>query len=209
MHLCKEKPDDLPPLDVIGIKSSNKSHTMSRSGSDRWNSLSIPSNTQSPPTGLDSVPDSMGKIASSGFQMDQFSTSASKMSSEERFLAASAGRSVSVTGGPLGSRPPAMVHTIRQSGTGRDRTRSKRGANDSSRISVASNAGPAAPVSGSTMDPPMEPVVPLEMSANRWVAISTRHNGSGVDSDSPEMVERKVKTLLNKLTMKRFDSILD
>jgi translation initiation factor 4G len=55
----------------------------------------------------------------------------------------------------------------------------------------------------------MEPVAPLEMSANRWVATSTRRNGPGVDSDSPEMVERKVKALLNKLTMERFDSISD
>jgi translation initiation factor 4G len=45
------------------------------------------------------------------------------------------------------------------------------------------------------------------MSANRWVATSTCHNGAGVDPDSPDMVDRKVKALLNKLTMVRFDSI--
>ena len=205
MHICKEKPDNLLPLDVIELKSSNKSHTMSRSGSGRRNSLSIPSDSQSPSIGLGSIPDSMGKTASSGFGLGQFSTSASKTSSEERFLAASAGRSVPVVGGPLGSSPPAMDRTISQSGTGRGRTRGKRGANDSSRISVASNAGPVAPIS--TMEPPMEPVAPLEMSANRWVAISTRRNGSGVDSDSPELVECKVTGLLNRLTMERFESI--
>jgi translation initiation factor 4G len=210
MNICKEKPDNLPPLDVIGLEPSDTSHTMSRGGSGRnrsSNSLAMPSNTRSPSIGLGFLPGSMGKATGSGFQMGQFSTSASKMSSEERFLAASAGRSVSVTGGPLGSRPPAMVRTISQSGTGRDRTRSKRGANDSSRTGVVGSAGPTAHIHN--MGPPMELVAPLEMSANRWVAGSTRRSGSGVDSDSPEMVERKVKSLLNKLTMERFDSISD
>jgi translation initiation factor 4G len=207
MHICKEKPDKILLLHVIGLKSSNKSLTMSPSGSGRRSSLSMPSDSQSPAIGLGSIPDSMGKTASSGFELGQFSISASQTSSEERFLAASAGRSVSVVGDPLGSSPPAMDRTISQSGTGRDRTRSKRRANDSSRICVASNAGPVAPISA--MGPPIEPVAPLEMSTNRWVAISTRRNGSGVDSDSPEFVERKVKGLLNKLTMERFESISD
>jgi translation initiation factor 4G len=56
----------------------------------------------------------------------------------------------------------------------------------------------------------MEHIAPLEASANRWVAGSTRRGGSGQDGgDSPEVVERKVKGLLNKLTMERFDSISD
>jgi len=55
----------------------------------------------------------------------------------------------------------------------------------------------------------MEYIAPLEVSSNRWVAGSTRRGGSGPDSDAPEIVERKVKGLLNKLTMERFDSISD
>ena len=209
MNICKEKPDNLPPLDVIGLEPGETSHTMSRGGSGRnraTSSMSVPARSAS--IGLGFMPSSMGKSGGSGFQMGQFSTSsASKMSSEERFLAASTGRSASVSGGPLGSRPPTMVRTISQSGTGRDRTRSKRGANDSNRGSVVGNAGPAMPVSA--MGPPLDPIAPLEVSANRWVAGSTRRNGPGVDGESPEMVERKVKGLLNKLTMERFDSISD
>jgi translation initiation factor 4G len=203
MHICKEKPDNIFPLDVIGLKSSNMSHTISRGGSGRRNSLSMPS----PSIRLRSIPDSMGETASSGVQLDQYSTSASKISGDERFLAASTRRSMSVVGGPLGSRPLAMVRTISQSGTGRNRTRSKRGANDSSRTNVAGNAGPTPHISA--MGPPMEHVAPLEMSANRWVAISSRRNGPDVDSDFPELVERKVKGLLNKLSMGRFESISD
>ena len=209
MNICKEKPDNLPPLDVIGLEPTDTSHTMSRGGSGRnraTSSMSMPANARSASIGLGFIPGSMGKSAGSGFQMGQFSTSASKMSSEERFLASSAGRSASVSGGPLGSRPPSMVRTISQSGTGRDRTRSKRGANDSNRSSVVGNSGPAIPASA--MGPPLEHIAPLEVSANRWVASSTRRSVP-VDSESPEVVERKVKGLLNKLTMERFDSISD
>jgi len=49
-----------------------------------------------------------------------------------------------------------------------------------------------------------EPVVPLQATDNRWDWKTFQANG-----DSPEMVERKVKGLLNKLTMENFDSIYD
>ncbi|KAI0250910.1 hypothetical protein BJV78DRAFT_1282825 [Lactifluus subvellereus] len=208
MNICKEKPDNLPPLDVIGLEPSDTSHTMSRGGSGcsrASNSMTLPARSAS--IGLGFLPASMGKNAGSGFQMGQFSTSASRMSSEERFLASSTSRSASVSSGPLGGRAPVMVRTISQGGTGRDRTRQKRGGNDSNRGSVVGSAGPTAPIP--IMGPPMELVAPLEASANRWVASSTRRNGSGLDGESPEMVERKVKGLLNKLTMERFDSISD
>ncbi|KAI9441620.1 hypothetical protein H4582DRAFT_1933815 [Lactarius indigo] len=209
MNICKEKPDHLPPLDVIGLEPSDTAHTMSRGGSGRSrasNSMSMPGSVRSTSIGLGFLPGTMGKSAGNGFQMGQFSTSANKMSSEERF-AASGVRSASVSG-PLGGRPPAMVRTISQGGTNtRDRTRSKRGGTDSNRSGVMSNTGPSSLMSN--MGPPMEPFTPLEVSANRWVAGSTRRGGSGPDSESPEVVERKVKALLNKLTMERFDSISD
>jgi translation initiation factor 4G len=154
---------------------------MSQGGSGRngsANSPSMPSSTRSPSIGLGFLPSSMGNTAGSGFQMGQFSTTASKMSSEERYPAASAGRSISVAGGPLGSHPPGVVRTISQSSTG--------GTNGSSGTSImlAGNAGPAAPIS--SMSPPMEPVAPLEISASRWVATSTRRTSSSVDRDSPK-----------------------
>jgi len=210
MNICKEKPDDLPPLDLIGLDPTDKSRTMSRGGLGRnrsSNSLSMPPDTQSASFGLGFISPSMDKSAGSGFQTGQFSTSVSKMSSEERFLAASAGRSVSVADDPLESHPPEMVCTIGQNGTHRTHVRGKRGATNSSHASAAGNAGSAAPVSA--IGPPTEAVAPLEMSANRWVATSTRHNGAGVDTDSPDMANRKVKALLNKLTMERFDSLSD
>jgi len=56
---------------------------------------------------------------------------------------------------------------------------------------------------------PLEPVAPLEMSTNRWVAGSASRKPQNIDPDSPELVDRKVKALLNKLTMEKFDSISD
>jgi len=49
-----------------------------------------------------------------------------------------------------------------------------------------------------------EPVAPLQATANRW-----DRKAFQADADSPEMVDRKVKSLLNKLTMEKFDSISD
>ena len=128
--------------------------------------MSVPVNVQLASIDLGIPSSGLGKTM--GFQMGQFSTSAGrikgenrKMSSEERFLAASV-------------------------------------MNNSGSTSLMSNMGP-----------PMEPVAPLEVSATRWVARSTHRGGSRQDGDSSEVVERKVKALLNKLTMERFDSISD
>ncbi|KAH6880929.1 armadillo-type protein [Coprinopsis sp. MPI-PUGE-AT-0042] len=52
----------------------------------------------------------------------------------------------------------------------------------------------------------LEPVTPLQASANRWNRVSF---ATAADADSPEIVERKIKVLLRKLTMERFDTISD
>jgi len=56
---------------------------------------------------------------------------------------------------------------------------------------------------------PFEPVEPLKASENRWTPMSASRKAAAIDPDSPEVVERKVKSLLNKLTMEKFDSISD
>ncbi|EIW83893.1 hypothetical protein CONPUDRAFT_163156 [Coniophora puteana RWD-64-598 SS2] len=58
----------------------------------------------------------------------------------------------------------------------------------------------------------VEPVALPQVSAmmNRWVASSVgraAHNGTAVDADAPEVVDRKVRALQNKLTTKNFRSI--
>ncbi|KAG1760091.1 armadillo-type protein [Suillus occidentalis] len=55
-----------------------------------------------------------------------------------------------------------------------------------------------------------KPSVPLKLSADRWVpANTTRSLRVQTDVDSPELVDRKVKALLNKLTMEKFETISD
>ncbi|KIJ15652.1 hypothetical protein PAXINDRAFT_76943 [Paxillus involutus ATCC 200175] len=55
----------------------------------------------------------------------------------------------------------------------------------------------------------LEPVAPLGVSANRWVAPNTARNPIAAYANSPELVDRKVRSLLDKLTMEKFDTISD
>ncbi|THG94608.1 hypothetical protein EW026_g6893 [Hermanssonia centrifuga] len=55
----------------------------------------------------------------------------------------------------------------------------------------------------------LEPVAPLELSVNRWTPGSLSKKSQAVNEDRPEVVDRKVKGLLNKLTTEKFDSISD
>ncbi|KII95568.1 hypothetical protein PLICRDRAFT_48515 [Plicaturopsis crispa FD-325 SS-3] len=50
-------------------------------------------------------------------------------------------------------------------------------------------------------------VAPLAFSDNSWMPTSLRRKSHAVDFDSPEIVGRKVRGLLNKLTTGNFDSI--
>ncbi|PBK86898.1 hypothetical protein ARMGADRAFT_471303 [Armillaria gallica] len=91
------------------------------------------------------------------------------------------------------------------------RTRSKRGEKrkDSNRVPT----GPGSPhgysmgheSSAALAQSMLEPVAPLQQSANRW----DRHSLGSNDPDSLDVVVRKVRGLLNKLTMEKFDSISD
>lgn len=60
---------------------------------------------------------------------------------------------------------------------------------------------------------PPEQVAPLEKSENRWVPLALRKQREAEQSEnglpSDEIIIRKVKSLLNKLTLEKFDSISD
>ncbi|KAG8915183.1 hypothetical protein FRC00_006840, partial [Tulasnella sp. 408] len=51
----------------------------------------------------------------------------------------------------------------------------------------------------------LEPLTPLQQRENRWTP--ARRSKLAIDENSPEYVERKVKALLNKLTLENFDSV--
>ena len=199
MAVCTEKPD--VPLDVIGLEAigDQPQYQMSRGGSGRHRTTS----TAMPPPISRQASMSGFKPPGGAFSMGNFSTPTptSKMTSEERFAMSQRSTSATVTGPgmPFG-RPGQMTRTSSQGGPGSNRTRSKRGGerNESNKVHAANvfnNHTSRDQVSN------LEPVAPLEFSANRW----TRKT----PADEEQNVERKVKGLLNKLTMEKFDSISD
>ena len=203
MKVCVEKPDNLPNLEAIGLEPVDQ-NAMTRGGSGRrgGGAMGPPSSTRSASIGLGINPGSGFK---SGFAMGQFSTPGKIPTSEDRFMR-SASMGSGAAGFPMmGGRPSPMVRTSSQggamSGMGSKRTRSKRGEarNDSNRIN---SSGPS-----SLMNQHSEPVAPLELSANRWVPMSSKK--AAADDNSPELIDRKVRALLNKLTPENFDSISD
>ncbi|KAL6305170.1 hypothetical protein BKA93DRAFT_780253 [Sparassis latifolia] len=216
MAICKEKPDSLPPLNTIGLESVEQSFPMSRGGSGRRSS----SASMPPPPSTSTRQASVGlgisgfKPGSGGFNMGQFST---KMTSDERFaMSSTRSTSMSGTSGMPFGRPSPMVRTSSQGGPGgvpmgNNRTRSKRGDKrpDANKMAGSSSHG-SSYASSMAMQAGMslEPVAPLEATAGRWQASSVSKKPQQ-ETDSVDVVDRKVRGLLNKLTMERFDSISD
>ncbi|CAG8627136.1 674_t:CDS:2 [Paraglomus brasilianum] len=55
----------------------------------------------------------------------------------------------------------------------------------------------------------MERIAPLERSENRWVSLSVAGEIPKAGEETIEMIKRKVKALLNKLTLEKFEIISD
>lgn len=81
-----------------------------------------------------------------------------------------------------------------------------------------SNGGPSHFSSPSFGTTPLEPIIPLEKSENRWTPMSITAPAAPVAAAAasaestaldPKVTERKVKALLNKLTMEKFDRLSD
>lgn len=203
MSVCKEKPEQLPSLEAIGMTDEGPPasggipipRSASHGGSRRGGPGSVPST----PLGARGPPN-LGRTVSSGFAgMGNFAGPA--MTSEQRFAQATA---AAQAGFPMPGRPGSMQRAPSTSGgipmggpsgRGMDR-RSGRG----------QRRGPPERAPQSTLLP--SDVAPLELSENRWTP-SAQQSRSAKDQpeDSPEIVERKVKALLNKLTIENFESI--
>jgi len=87
-------------------------------------------------------------------------------------------------------------------GLTRERTRSKRGEkrNESNKVGNTSQSHVMPMHNQHAVG--FELVAPLQVTANRW-----DRKAFQADADSSEVIHRKVKGLLNKLTMEKFDSI--
>ena len=208
-----------PFLDaMIGLEAFNQASLgKTRGGSGRHRqSLGAAAPSQQASVGLGFGP--LGKSSSTNlFSMGNFTTSGSKLSSDDRF-ADSTSRLASVKAA-TGLRPDPIQGTANQDGAGdappKKRTRNKRGGDRNEMDEVQQGHGSGSnnfqtntqnvklePIAPEPVAP--KPVAPLQMSANRW-----DRKAMQIDPDSPVIAHRKVKGLLNKLTMEKFDSISD
>ncbi|TKY88754.1 hypothetical protein EX895_002385 [Sporisorium graminicola] len=208
MNVYTEKPIDLPSLASIGMESG---------GMGASSRLNRRASAMGPPAAPGRA-QGLGISGSSSFGgkggIGSFSHPAK--TSEERFAAASGARGGAMGAfGPMGSfNAGARSQPLSRTGSGstalpsRDmmgtgvpnggRTKSNRGRQRDPNSSRGPQVNPPEK-GGPTI--PLDQVVPLANSENRW------SRGASVKADSPEMVQRKVKALLNKLTLEKFDSI--
>ncbi|KAG1846588.1 ARM repeat-containing protein [Suillus subalutaceus] len=210
MHICKEKPPTLPALDVLGIEPVDQvSFPMARGGSGRHRNASgaMPASANRQASVDLGIGGFQKPSIPSGFQMGDFQSPGNKLTSEEQF-AISNTRSAS-TSGTSSFRSP-MVRTPSTGGghpmhgTAGNHIRSKRG----ERRGDANKTPMSQEEHSSGFGAGFEPVAPLELFVNCWVPTSTARKVQP-DVDSPELVDRKVKGLLNKLTMEKFQTISD
>lgn len=220
MGVYGEKPEDMPSLASIGMEQGQGAAAGGRGGSGRRASgLSAPSGSGRGGLGIGGA--SFGRGGAGAGAMGSFAHPAK--TSEERFAQANAGirpaGGAFPTSGPMGAftssnrtQPLARggsgsgaLPSREMMGTGApagSRTQSRRGRTREpgqgrgDRVNPPEKGGPTIP---------MDQVAPLANSENRWQA-----GGTGkLSQDAPELVQRKVKSLLNKLTIEKFDSISD
>jgi translation initiation factor 4G len=199
----------LPPLDAIGLEPADQATiNMGRPGSHGGIRRQA-SAAGGKGVGLGFPGSGFGKAGQSNpFMGNMGNFTTPPKTSEERYQLAN-GRPISVSSSMqfTPNRPGQLTRSASHGGPGMDtrRTRSKRGdKRDANKSGASQQAGHAA----SNMGPggvPLEPVAPLQVTANRW----DRKTLGSVDPESAEIVDRKVKALLNKLTMEKFDSISD
>lgn len=219
--VCVEKPDSLPDLDALGISANGEPGTTSRPQRPRTQSSMGPPSRVASASGLSFG----GGKGAFGGAMGSFTSAGSKASSAERFAAANTmSRSVSSAGMNRAGGTPlsrsssqggvGMLPHSPKDGHSTTRTRSSRGGRRSDKPNAGSSNAHFSSPSMSTLS--LEPVVPLERSENRWVPDSVAAPNAGASSnespatvDNPAIVERKVKALLNKLTMEKFEKLSD
>ncbi|KAA1106796.1 hypothetical protein PGTUg99_004160 [Puccinia graminis f. sp. tritici] len=231
MEVCKGKPVQLPDLDSIGMVDPHNAgmNPMSRTqstGGQRRNAGQMPPSSRGPsgsltPSGGNMSmmgPAGLANRAGPGAGMPMFNTGATR-SSEERFNqsnrpsmgAMPIGMGIMLPGRPTGqmSRSPSTnaLPGIMSNGARDTSRRSGRGSRRDGATSHAPSNVNTNLNRGMSMQQmfQVEVVQPLQPSANSWAAART----TVLEEDSPELVNRKVKALLNKLTLDKFESISD
>lgn len=222
MGVYKDKPMDLPLLSSIGMDSSQAAGGARGMPNRRASGMGPPIAPGRP--GVGGIGLGLGAGGAFGGAkgmgaggMGSFSHT--PKTSEERFAASNA-RSGGAFGssGPMGSfNAGARSQPLSRTGSGSNAlpSRDMMGTNMPTGGRTKSNRGRQREVNsrGPHVNPPekggptipMDQVAPLAMSDNRWQG----SRGQNIKPDSPELVNRKVKALLNKLTVEKFESISD
>ncbi|KAJ1979748.1 hypothetical protein H4R35_001396 [Dimargaris xerosporica] len=189
--LCQKRPQNLRS-EVIAVDEGHGGRDDGRRSAN--------SGRRGPASGRGGNKTAAGSFFDQG-GMGNFSTP--PRTSEERFAASTAQRGVGGNfaagfAGPIGTGmnigPRSTSHASRMGN--RESRGSRRGDKKKHHPAYASGHGAA------------EPVKPLVKSENRWKPISlTETNQTTEEIPSDEIISRKVKGLLNKLTLEKFDSL--
>ncbi|EIM21897.1 hypothetical protein WALSEDRAFT_32440 [Wallemia mellicola CBS 633.66] len=188
MSVFTDKPASMPSLDAIGLEPDQGMGFGGRSSSGRQGSRG-----------------GMGRSSGFGKQggFGQFSDVSSRgTSSAERFARSQAAGAFA--GQPM-SRTNSSHRGMAREASGGGRNRSQRGKTRDGK--GGQSATPLADAMGS--------VAPLEKSENAWTPQALRNRAQGVrpglnvDENDPAYIEKKVKGLLNKLTIEKFEPISD
>lgn len=191
MNVCTDKPDSLPSLDVLG-GDGNERGMPSPGGSQRGPRGAMPNGRGKPaqPMGSFSFGNKMGGLGGPngvpmGMRTHSGDTRIHRSPSDNNFLP----RNNNL------SRPPSQ--------------RGSRGGKRGGGGGRGGDRGHQEPA----LTIPLADIVPLEKTENAWTptvnAVQTPAALSGEEPISQEVVARKVKGLLNKLTLEKFDSISD
>ncbi|KAF9921923.1 hypothetical protein FBU30_008015 [Linnemannia zychae] len=189
MSVCTDKPDSLPSLDVLGGDGGERG--MSSPGGTQRPRGAMPNGRGKPaqPMGSFSFGNKMGLGGPNGVPMGMRTHSGDtrihRSPSDNNFLP----RNNNL------SRPPSQ--------------RGSRGGKRGGGGGRGSDRGHQEPA----LTIPLADIVPLEKTENAWVPAAQASQAPAVlSSDEPisqDVVARKVKGLLNKLTLEKFDSISD
>ena len=216
LAICHARPEQLPSLEALGMDESDKAFIPGGHGIGPATprGTSFPAGIGGGPPGVrrpsagpggalgrqPSMGAGMPRSGSGHFAaMGSFAPPAmgGAKTSAERFAASTAG-GAGAFGRPAGgiARTPSQSQAHALAMARNERPRSNRGSRRGDPRGGASMPTPLSSIPSN--------VAPLEQSANAWGA---QINATKLDADSPQMVDRKVKALLNKLTVENFDSI--
>ncbi|KAG0357060.1 hypothetical protein BG005_003980 [Podila minutissima] len=191
MSVCTDKPESLPSLEALGMDENDR-RSQSSGGSQRGPRGPVP-NGRKPTQPMGSFnlgsgrPNMMGSPMGGRTMSNEFgSPRMNRSPSDNQFLP----RNNNL------SRPPSQ----------RGSRGGKRGGGGGGRGGHHGHQDPQLTI-------PIEDIVPLEKTDNAWTPnINASKAPAAISAEEPltqEQVARKVKGLLNKLTLEKFDSISD